>query len=145
MQAIPRGGACFRTTEEIRIMNRFFGGLTLLAMAAASGAAWSGQPVGSVETDSQTITVEGNGQQRTFPCNGRKVIVQGTRNVVTLTGVCSGLELDGVDNTVSITLAPNARLEVAGTGQTVQWASSGEPRKSVSGIGNKISRVKTLP
>lgn len=126
------------------MMNRFVGGLTLLAMAAASGAAWSG-PVGSVETDSQTITVEGNGQHRTFPCNGRKVIVQGTQHVVTLTGVCSGLELDGVDNTVTITLAPNARLEVAGAGQTVQWASSGEPRKSVSGIGNKISRVKTLP
>lgn len=127
------------------MMNRFVRGLTFLAAATASGTAFSAEAVGPIETDSKVISVAGNGHQRTFPCNGRKVIIHGSEHVITLTGVCSGLELTGVDNTVTIALTPNAVLEVAGTGQKVQWASSGEPRQSISGVDNKISRIKALP
>ena len=124
---------------------RFMCSLTLLAAAAGSATAAGGDAVGPIETDSKVISVGGSGHQRTFPCNGRKVIVDGTDHVITLTGVCSGLELSGGDNTVSITLAPNGLLEVSGTGHKVKWASSGEPRQAIYGVDNKINRVKALP
>lgn len=128
------------------MLNRYVCSLILLAAAAASAAAASGgDPVGPIETDSKIISVAGIGHQRTFPCNGRKVIVDGADHVITLTGVCSALELTGGDNTISITLAPNGLLDVSGTNQKVTWASSGEPRQSIHGIDNKINRVKALP
>ncbi len=114
-------------------------GAVSLSMVAAACLA---QPAGSVEVNAQSITVSGIGHQGTFPCEGRKLVVEGTDHVVTATGVCSQVEVSGTTNKVDVAIAPKGKLEVAGTDHVVRWKSTGEPRREVSGIDNKIIRVK---
>lgn len=98
--------------------------------------------VGSVDLSPDLIEIAGEGHKRTIPCQGRRVEIQGTNHDITLTGVCAGLELTGVDNKVSITLTPDAVLQVSGAGQVVRWRSSGQPRQIVDGIDNTVTRVR---
>ncbi len=76
--------------------------LALLALAPPPAQ------VGSVDLSPDLIEIAGEGHKRTIPCQGRRVEIQGTNHDITLTGVCAGLELAGVDNKVSITLTPDA-------------------------------------
>lgn len=117
-------------------------GFAVIAAVAASGAAVADDDsVGSVSAGKDKIEVSGNGHQRTFPCDGRRVIIEGTDNVITLTGVCAALELSGTGNSVTIQLLPKAPLSVEGVDNSVRWQSSAEPRKSISGVNNRIVRM----
>ncbi|MET4683735.1 DUF3060 domain-containing protein [Brevundimonas faecalis] len=98
--------------------------------------------VGSIDMSSSLIEVSGVGHQRTIPCEGRAVDVAGSGHVLTFTGTCAGLTLSGTDNQVTINLAPNAPLTVDGSEQVVRWRSSSPPRQSVSGVGNRVSRLR---
>ena len=111
--------------------------------AFAQGAK-SAQGVGAIEVNSKQIAISGNGHQRSYPCNGRPAIVEGTDHVITFTGTCASLALSGVNNTVSVELASGGRLSVNGTDNQVRWRSRGEPRQDLSGVDNKVVR-ETMP
>lgn len=115
---------------------------TPLASLALMALAPLPAQVGSVDLGPNLIETAGEGHKRTIPCQGRRVEIQGTNHDITLTGVCAGLELTGVDNKVSITLTPDAVLEVSGTGQVVRWRSSGQPRQILDGFDNTVTRVR---
>lgn len=119
---------------------RLAAGLALLVGSlncfAQSGA------VGHVEVTAEAISIDGNGHQRSFPCNGRKLVVAGSDHVITVTGVCSRVEISGANNKIDAALAPKGTLDVAGSGHTVRWKSTGEPSQDISGVDHKISRVK---
>lgn len=101
----------------------------------------SGQTVGAVEEGHEVISVTGMGHERTIECRGRAVEVAGTNHDLTFTGTCSRLELTGTGNTVTINLAADAPLVVAGTGQVVRYRAEGRVRQNVTGVGNRVSRL----
>ena len=105
------------------------------SVAAAEG-------IGPVLVDATTISVNGNGHKRSFPCNGRVLIVEGTDHIVTTTGVCSSVEVTGANNSVTAEVAPKGKLIVAGTLHKVEWKSTGEPEQDLSGADNQVKRVK---
>ncbi|SHH09542.1 DUF3060 domain-containing protein [Massilia sp. CF038] len=98
--------------------------------------------VGEVEMTDKVISISGSGHQRTVACDGRKLELAGTDNVITATGVCSAVEILGVKNTVSVEVKPKGKLEVTGADHTVTWKSEGKITQSVAGVGHKITRVK---
>lgn len=98
--------------------------------------------VGAVEVNDKVISVSGNGQQRSFPCNGRKLEVMGSDHVITTTGECSHVDISGADNTVNTALRTGGTLEVAGSNQTVNWKANGEIKQEITGYDHKIARVK---
>jgi hypothetical protein len=100
------------------------------------------QAVGPVETDAKTIAIAGTEHNETLPCNGRAVSIEGVDHVITLTGVCKSVEITGSGNTVTVAIAPGGLLSVAGTDQKVRWRSTGEVRRSVTGVDNKVVREK---
>lgn len=114
---------------------------SLLLMLSATCLAQPGG-VGPIEVNAESISVSGNGHHRTFPCNGRKLVVEGSDHVVKTTGVCSQVQVYGAKNEVDVAVAPSGTLEVAGTGHLVRWKSTGEPKQDISGIDNQLTRVK---
>ena len=101
--------------------------------------ATSGQ-VGAVEQNAQRIEVTGVGHERTIDCEGRDVVIAGTGHTLTFTGTCASLDLTGSGNQVTINLAPEARVSVAGSNQTVRWSSTGRVRPNVVGFNNRVTR-----
>ncbi len=114
--------------------------MTLVSLALLAALA-QGQ-VGTSSRGAEKIEIAGIGQQSTIACDGRAVEVAGSGHNLTFTGNCAGLELAGTDNQVTISLAPNARIVVEGTGQTVRWRSTAQPRQSVTGVGNRVIRLQ---
>jgi len=110
------------------------------AIQPALAQGGSGKGVGSIIVNDKQVSISGNGYQRTYPCNGRPASVEGTDHVITFTGPCASLEINGVNNTVNVELAPGARLAVNGTENQVRWRSRGEPRQDLGGIDNKVVR-----
>lgn len=111
-------------------------GLTGAAVAAPAGQ------TGTANRTSDVIEINGVDQRQTIPCNGRRVAISGSGNVVQLTGTCASLDLNGVDNQVTLTVAADGHISVAGTGQVVRWSSPGRPRVGVQGVDNQVSRVQ---
>jgi len=109
--------------------------IVLLVMAASGQA-------GSVDYSADLIEVVGDGHRRTIPCEGRAVEVAGVNHVLTFTGECASLEVVGSNNQVTVQLAPEAPLSVAGSRHTVRWRSSAPPRVSVEGVNNRVERLR---
>lgn len=109
-----------------------------LAVVPASAA----DGIGPVLADGQKIVVSGNEHKRSFPCNGRHLVVEGTDHVVTTTGVCASAEISGAGNTVTVEIAPKGKLVVAGTDNKIQWKSTGNPVQDFSGVDNWIQKIK---
>ena len=99
------------------------------------------EAIGPILLDAQSVVINGFGHHKTFPCNGRKLLVEGTGHVITMTGVCSKAEISGAGNKVEVAIEPTGTLIVAGTEHDVRWKSSGEPTQDLSGIDNKVTRV----
>ncbi|MDR7299326.1 MULTISPECIES: DUF3060 domain-containing protein [Roseateles] len=97
--------------------------------------------VGAIEVNDKVISISGNGHQRTFPCNGRKLEVMGSDHVVTTTGECSHVDVSGANNTVNTAIQAKGVLEVAGANQKVNWKAAGEIRQEISGSDHRIVRV----
>lgn len=109
--------------------------LPLLAQAES-------RAVGGIEVNDKLISVSGNGHQRTFACNGRKLEVMGSDHVITTTGECAHVDISGANNTVTTAIRSNGKLEVAGTQHKVRWTSPGEIQQELSGYDHRIDRVK---
>lgn len=116
-----------------------------LALAISTGAVAQDKGVGPISVQKDVIDVAGSGHERTFPCNGRKVVVQGSGHVLTFTGVCSSVELYGVNNKLTVQVAPNGSLSITGADHQVKWQSTGEPTQDFSGANNKIVKVPLKP
>ena len=120
-----------------------------IAYSAVLGAAWRRRalpnqrrglaPIGA---DNTQISVAGNGHKRTFPCNGRQLMVEGSDHVIETTGECAGVDVAGANNSVTAAIAPKGKLTVAGTLNKLQWKSTGTPEQDISGIDNKIQPIK---
>lgn len=108
--------------------------MTLIAVLAAAAQ------VGTASAAKDAIRITGVEQERSIPCEGRDVFVEGVDHVLTFTGACASLTLTGTDSTIVIGLKPGASVSVAGTGQTVRWRSDREPRVKVSGVDNSVVR-----
>lgn len=107
-----------------------------LPVHAQSGA------VGAVEVNDKVISISGHRQQRTLPCNGRKLEVMGSDHVITTTGECSHVDVSGAGNTVNTALRTGGTLEVAGSSHQVNWKADGEVKQDITGYDHKIVRTK---
>lgn len=116
-----------------------------LALAVATGANAQDAGIGEISVQKDTIEVTGYGHQRTFPCNGRKVLISGTKHVLTFTGVCASVEITGAENKVTAQVAPAGTLSVSGSKQQVNWQSTGEPNQKIAGAEHKIVKVALKP
>lgn len=114
--------------------------MTSAFLALAAAAVLS--QIGTSDRSADKIEIAGVGQQSTIACEGRAVEVAGSGHDLTFTGNCASLDLAGTDNQITIDLAPNARLSVEGTGQTVRWRSTAQPRQNVVGVGNRVIRLQ---
>lgn len=122
---------------------RLFTGVLIAGAGLAFTAAAA--PViqsGTAARSSEAIQINGVGQRQTIPCDGRRVAISGSDNVIRLTGTCASLDLNGVDNQVTLTVAPNGTISVAGTGQVVRWSSTGRPTVNTQGVDNQVTRVQ---
>ena len=134
-----------RTTTTLRGLGPRLGLGLGLALSVATGAVAQDKGIGQISVQKDTIEVTGNGHQRTFPCNGRKVLISGSQHVLTFTGVCSSVEITGAENKVAVHVAPSGILSVSGISQQVNWQSTGEPRQEVTGAEHKIARIALKP
>lgn len=112
-----------------------------IAVPLASFAAPK-EGIGLVATDAKKIVVNGEGHTRSFPCNGRNLIVEGRKHTVTTTGVCGSVDVNGEGHSVTAEVAPAGTLIVGGTMHKVNWKSSGEPNQDLSGVNNQVTRLK---
>jgi hypothetical protein len=113
----------------------------IAAIGVCSAAVADEDSVGAISSGKDKIEISGNGHQRSFACDGRRAVIEGTDNVITFTGTCSGLDISGTGNSVTIQLAPKAPLNVEGVNNSVRWQSSAEPKKNISGVNNRIVKV----
>lgn len=117
-------------------------GMAAVAAFGAPGVAVADEDsVGAVASGKDKVQVSGNGHRRSFPCDGRRAVIEGTDNVITFSGVCSALEVSGSGNSVTIQLAPKAPLTVEGVNNSVRWKSTAEPKKNISGVNNRVVKV----
>lgn len=122
---------------------RLFTGVLIAGAGLAFTAVASPAPQsGTAARTDEVIAINGVDQRQTIPCNGRRVAISGSDNVIQLTGTCASLDINGVDNRVTVTVAPNGSISVSGTGQVVNWSSTGSPRISNQGVDNRITRVQ---
>jgi hypothetical protein len=108
--------------------------MTLIAVLAAAAQ------VGTAHVGHGPIRISGVEQERSIPCEGRDVFVDGVDHVLTFTGACASLTLTGTDSTVSLGLKPGASVSVEGTGNKVRWRADAPPRVKISGVDNSVSR-----
>jgi hypothetical protein len=108
--------------------------MTLIAVLAAAAQ------VGTASAAKDAIRISGVEQQRSIPCDGRDVIVEGVDHVLTFTGACASLTLAGTDSKIVIGLTPGAKIRIEGTGNAVRWRSEREPLVKISGVDNSVAR-----
>lgn len=129
----------------MRMTTRLCGVGLGLALGVSTGAMAQDKGVGEISVQKESIEVTGNGHQRSFPCNGRKVLISGSQHVLTFTGVCSSVEIAGAESKVTVQVAPTGSLVVSGVSNQVNWQSTGEPRQEFAGAEHKIVRVPLKP
>ncbi len=112
----------------------------LLFATIATGVSAAG--AGPIVVDRTKIDITGTGYVKTYPCNGRDVIITGSKHVVTLTGTCKSLDVTGTDNRVTITLVPDAEMTITGSRHVIRWRSTKEPMMDVTGVDNSIERMR---
>jgi hypothetical protein len=114
----------------------FRGSLIMLLIAALVVAAQTG----TADVGKGPIRIAGVEQERSIPCEGRDVFVDGVDHKLTFTGACASLSVAGTGNTINIGLKPGASVAVQGTDQTVRWRSEREPKVKITGVDNNVSR-----
>ena len=108
-----------------------------------------------VHGDGHTVTVQ---QAQSLAVSGAEHVVTAdslealsvdtTENTVTATiksdTASATVLLNGADQTLNLTIASETTIDVAGTGQVVNWSVApgiAEPRINISGIDNAVNRV----
>ena len=106
---------------------RYFFVLFCLAMLAWSGPASAESPL--VRAEARTATIA---------CAGAAAEVNGSRNTLTFTGACKGLQIRGEANNVTVALAQGVLIDIEGNGNHVHFTAAGAPRLRISGSHNQI-------
>lgn len=128
---VPAGGGAQAREPTVSVTGR---DSRVERAAAAAGGGAPAQPPGG------PLVLEGNGQQRSFDCSGRDVVLRGERNQVTLTGGCRSLTVEGNTNDIRAALEPGARVVVRGDVVNLTWSQAGEgPEPTLRAEGRQIN------
>ncbi len=93
------------------------------------------------KTGKELLVIKDSQDAQTFNAEGQDVMVNGSRNKVTIKGTCHALTISGDANAVSVESVSS--ISITGEGNEVGWtkASDGErPQVTDLGKGNKVSR-----
>jgi hypothetical protein len=80
-------------------------------------------------------------ETRSEACAGGTAIVGGSQNTIVFSGACTGLQIRGEGNNVSILLHANALIDIEGSNNRVRYATEpgAPPRLRVMGGGTEIA------
>lgn len=86
---------------------------------------------------------EGEGKTVSLDCEGGAARVEGANNMVTVTGQCARLDVEGMANTVTVDLASRGTIAVEGTDNMVIWTTpdDSEPTVHSEGYANEVARA----
>ncbi|MCW1430114.1 DUF3060 domain-containing protein [Novosphingobium sp. JCM 18896] len=87
---------------------------------------------------------EGAGEHAELDCDGGVARIEGASNVMTVTGRCSQVVIEGADNEVHVELASKGVIHIEGASNRVTWTTpdGSKPQLRVSGAGNRISAAR---
>ncbi len=103
-------------------------GAVILAFASANAQA---------AEDSNAVVVQGSGATRTVSCNELEARIEGPRNMITFTGKCSGLQVRGDGNTVSVPLYGPAQIDIEGNHNRVRYTTTADASPRLHVVGNQ--------
>ena len=90
-------------------------GLAVLMLLALTGQ------VTSAKAD--PVLVQAAGATRTVNCNDAPLQVEGARNLITATGRCTGLEVRGDGNIISLPLTGTVRIDIQGSRNRIRYTA----------------------
>ena len=93
------------------------------------------------------LRLSGDDEARLADCNGRDVLVAGSRSSYVIRGACRSLDVRGDLLTVQAVLQSGARIAVTGRGSVVSWDVPGKgraPAAIVRGVGSRVQRAQTI-
>ncbi len=106
------------------------------------GMHFSSAQAGTNSQSAGTITVDGVGQTKTYSSDGGTAMISGVKNIITIKGYVSRLEVSGSGNTVYTDKI--SRISVEGTDNKIFYSTSpnknGKPAVSSSGVGNSVRK-----
>jgi Protein of unknown function (DUF3060) len=98
-------------------------------------------PLGTVDAQSgNQSSFAGSNQTGSLDCNKGPAQVMGSYNVLRISGACSGLQVAGSGNKITVELGPGGTLNVSGSNNAITWSSTdGKPPTLTSaGSGNAV-------
>ncbi len=112
----------------------------LKAFALAAGALVAA-PLLAQGDDVQLFS--GAGQTNQLDCDGGGIRIEGAGNILTITGGCTSLTVEGASNQIQVDMAPGGRIVVTGASNRVRWTAPQGTRARVSsnGADNRIARA----
>jgi hypothetical protein len=87
-------------------------------------------------------TFTGAGERSEMDCGGGAASITGASNIMTITGQCARLEIEGAGNKVHVSLASRGIIQITGASNQVVWTTpdGSKARVNVTGAGNRISQ-----
>lgn len=107
--------------------------LAALLGAIAMLAAVS-MPASPAQADA--VVVSSAGATRTIACNDNDAQVFGSRNVITFSGRCAGLQIRGDSNTISIALTGRAPIDIEGSRNRVRYTTAPDAQPTLRVVGS---------
>ena len=94
-----------------------------------------------------TVMFAGSNETTSLDCRGGGAQIAGSNNKLILTGGCTMLGVLGSNNTVTVALAANARIQFVGSNNTITWTSpdSKEPTVQYLGSDNTLTPAPKQP
>lgn len=89
---------------------------------------------GPVQAD--PVVVASAGTTRTVACTDNDAQINGSRNVITFSGRCTGLQIRGDSNLVSIALTGHAPIDIEGTRNRVRYTTSQDATPTLRVVGS---------
>jgi len=99
------------------------------------------------QAQADPVLVQAAGATRSVACNGGPAQVEGARNLIKFTGVCTGLQVRGDGNAISIPLSGQSLIDIEGGHNRVRYSSSAgiQPRLRVVGDGTEVLTSQNAP
>ena len=120
------------------------GGVTVDDAHGRTSITSSGGRTSIRQHGSASAAYAGSGGRAAVGCAGGRLEVSGSRKVLHVAGPCSHVELSGSFNTVYVTLAPGADVELTGTRNRLIWRPADprgrSPHVEFTGTGNSFTR-----
>ena len=96
---------------------------------------------------SEPVLVQAAGATRTVACNGGAAQVEGARNLIKFTGVCTSLQVRGDGNAISIPLSGQSRIDIEGGHNRVHYSAMAgiAPQLRIVGDGTEVLTSQNAP